>query len=114
MAGSPAVLDDVFRALADSTRREVVERLTQGPASVSEPAQPHGRSRPGFMKHLQVLEDAGLIVRVKEGRTVNCELAPKALEDASMWLEQYRKFWESRFDALGRYLYQKEAVSYTR
>jgi DNA-binding transcriptional ArsR family regulator len=105
-----AVLDQVFWALSDGTRRSVVERLARGPASVSELAQPHGMSLPGFMKHLKVLEDAGLVVRDKEGRTVTCALAPAALEDAAMWLAHYEKFWNQQLDALGRYLYHEEEI----
>jgi DNA-binding transcriptional ArsR family regulator len=105
-----AVLDQVFWALSDSTRRSVVERLTHGPATVSDLAQPHAMSLPGFMKHLRVLEEAGLLVRAKEGRSVHCELAPRALEDAAMWLAHYEKFWTARLDALGRYLYHQEEV----
>lgn len=105
-----AVLDQVFWALSDATRRDVIDRLTRGPASVSELAQPYAMSLPGFMKHLKVLEDAGLLVRAKEGRTVHCELAPGALEDAAMWLAHYEKFWRAQLDALGRYLYHQEEV----
>ena len=105
-----AVLDQVFWALSDSTRRSVIERLTQGPAAVTELAQPHAMSLPGFSKHLKVLEQAGLVVRAKEGRTVRCELAPRALEDAAMWLAHYEKFWSAQLDALGRYLYHQEEV----
>jgi DNA-binding transcriptional ArsR family regulator len=105
-----AVLDQVFWALSDATRRSVIERLTHGPATVSDLAQPHAMSLPGFMKHLRVLEDAGLLVRAKEGRSVHCELAPGALEDAAMWLAHYEKFWTARLDALGRYLYHQEEV----
>jgi DNA-binding transcriptional ArsR family regulator len=105
-----ALLDQVFWALSDSTRRSVIERLTQGPASVTELAQPHAMSLPGFTKHLRVLEEAGLVVRAKEGRTVRCELAPRALEDAAMWLAHYEKFWSAQLDALGRYLYHQEEV----
>ncbi|HYE39483.1 MAG TPA: metalloregulator ArsR/SmtB family transcription factor [Ramlibacter sp.] len=104
------VLDRVFWALSDATRRGVVEQLTRGPATVSDLAQPHGMSLPGFMKHLRVLEDAGLLVRAKEGRSVRCELAPRALEDAAMWLADYEKFWNAQLDALGRYLYHQEEV----
>jgi DNA-binding transcriptional ArsR family regulator len=111
VATDPAVLDQVFSALSDSTRRDVVERLTRGPATVSELAEPHGMSLPGFMKHLRVLEDAGLVRRAKEGRTVHCELAPQALEEAAMWLAHYEKFWNARLDALGRYLYHEEEVN---
>ncbi|HVE52708.1 MAG TPA: metalloregulator ArsR/SmtB family transcription factor [Ramlibacter sp.] len=105
-----AVLDQVFWALCDATRRSVIDRLTHGPATVSDLAQPHGMSLPGFMKHLRVLEDAGLLVRAKEGRTVRCELAPRVLEDAAMWLAHYEKFWNARLDALGRYLYHEGEV----
>ena len=105
-----AVLDQVFWALSDSTRRQVIEQLTRGPASITELAQPHGMSLPGFMKHLKVLEDTGLVVRAKEGRTVHCQLAPAALEDAAMWLAHYEKFWSAQLDALGRYLYHQEEV----
>jgi DNA-binding transcriptional ArsR family regulator len=105
-----AVLDQVFWALSDATRRDVVERLATGPATVSELAQPYEMSLPGFMKHLRVLEDAGLVQRAKAGRTVHCELAPKALEDAGMWLARQEKFWSERLDALGRYLYHQEEV----
>nr|WP_205964784.1 metalloregulator ArsR/SmtB family transcription factor [Ramlibacter agri] len=104
------MLDQVFWALSDATRRGVIEHLTQGPASVSDLAQPHAMSLPGFMKHLRVLEEAGLVVRAKEGRTVRCELAPRALEDAAMWLAHYEKFWSAQLDALGRYLYHQEEV----
>jgi DNA-binding transcriptional ArsR family regulator len=105
-----AVLDRVFWALSDATRRGVLKQLAHGPASVTDLSQPHGMSLPGFMKHLRVLEDAGLVVRAKEGRTVHCELAPAALEDAAMWLAHYEQFWTAQLDALGRYLYQQEEV----
>ena len=109
IAASPAVLDGVFWALSDATRRDVVARLTQGRATVSELAQPYSMSLPGFMKHLRVLEASRLVLRAKEGRSVFCELAPSALEDAAMWLATYEKFWTPRLDALGRFLYhQKE------
>jgi DNA-binding transcriptional ArsR family regulator len=104
------VLDRVFWALSDTTRRGVVQRLTQGSASVTELAQPHGMSLPGFMKHLRVLEDAGLVTRSKEGRVVRCELAAEPMQEAAMWLSHYEKFWTAQLDALGRYLYQQEEI----
>ncbi len=110
MDADPAMLDSVFRALSDATRRDVVTRLTQGAASVGELAQHHAMSLPGFMKHLAVLEEAGLVVRAKEGRTVHCALAPQALQEAAMWLAHYEPFWNQRLDALGRYLYHEEEV----
>jgi DNA-binding transcriptional ArsR family regulator len=103
-------LDRVFGALSDETRRRIVERLLQGPASVSELAEPHGMSLPGFMKHLRVLEEAGLVLREKEGRVVRCELAAEPMQEAAMWLAHYEKFWNKRFDALGRFLYHQEQV----
>lgn len=111
MGDAAADLDQVFWALSDATRRDVIDRLTRGPATVSELAQPYAMSLPGFMKHLKVLEETGLVVRAKEGRTVHCELAPQALEDAAMWLAHYEKFWTRQLDALGRYLYHDEEIN---
>jgi DNA-binding transcriptional ArsR family regulator len=99
-------LDLVFAALSDRTRRNVLGTLTGSAEglSVTELAQPHGMSLTGFMKHLRVLEDAGLLARTKEGRVVRCELAPAPLQEAAVWLSRYEKFWTERLDALGRYL----------
>jgi DNA-binding transcriptional ArsR family regulator len=108
VTADPELLDRVFWALSDATRRGVVQRLTQGSASVTELAQPHGMSLPGFMKHLRVLEEAGLVTRLKEGRVVRCELAAEPMQEAAMWLSHYEKFWTARLDALGRYLYHQE------
>lgn len=101
-------LDKVFWALSDSTRRQVLDALEAGGATVTELAAPHGMSLPGFMKHLKVLEDAGLVVRNKEGRVVSCELAAQPLQEAAMWLSRYAKFWNDRPDALGRFRYHQE------
>jgi DNA-binding transcriptional ArsR family regulator len=111
MAPDAQTLDRVFWALSDETRRHVVERLLRGPATVSELAQPHGMSLPGFMKHLRVLEESGLVTRRKEGRVVRCELAPLPMQEADMWLSHYRKFWDARLDALGRFLYHEEEIN---
>src|SRR3979409_1278193 len=102
------VLDRVFAALADPTRRGVLDRLSGGSLGVSEPAAPHGMSLPGFMKHLRVLEEAGLIAREKEGRVVSCELSAQPMKNASAWMSRYEKFWSDKLDSLARYLYQKE------
>ncbi|HSV60801.1 MAG TPA: metalloregulator ArsR/SmtB family transcription factor [Variovorax sp.] len=104
-------LDRVFAALADRTRRDVLLALGQGERSVSELAQPHGMSLTGFMKHLRVLEDAGLIARAKEGRVVRCELSAQPLQEAAVWLSRYEKFWTERFDALGRFLYHQKELT---
>lgn len=111
MRDDPAALDQVFWALSDAIRRDVIARLALGRASVSDLAGPYGMSLPGFIKHLKVLEDAGLVVRAKEGRTVHCELAPAALEDAAKWLAHYEQFWNARPDALGRFVHHQEEVN---
>ena len=107
-----AVLDRVFGALADPTRRGVLEALGQGGEgrTISELAAPYGMSLPGFMKHLAVLETAGLIARSKEGRVVRCELDAAPMQEAAMWMARYQRFWSERLDALGRYLYHQEEV----
>jgi DNA-binding transcriptional ArsR family regulator len=104
------VLDRVFAALADPTRRGVLDTLAGGSLAVSELAAPSGMSLPGFMKHLRVLEDAGLIAREKEGRVVSCELSAAPMEAASAWMARYEKFWSDKLDSLARYLYQQEEL----
>ena len=104
------VLDRVFSALADPTRRQVLESLGRGSSAVSELAEPHGMSLPGFMKHLRVLEDAGLIARNKEGRVVSCELSAAPMQQAASWMQRYEKFWTEKLDSLARYLYQQEEL----
>jgi DNA-binding transcriptional ArsR family regulator len=105
-----AVLDRVFSALADPTRRGVLNSLAGGSYGVSELAAPSGMSLPGFMKHLRVLEDAGLIERSKEGRVVSCELSAQPMKTASAWMSRYEKFWSDKLDSLARYLYQQEEL----
>jgi DNA-binding transcriptional ArsR family regulator len=104
------VLDRVFAALADPTRRGVLDALAGGSLGVSELAAPHGMSLPGFMKHLRVLEDAGLIAREKEGRVVSCELSAAPMKTANAWMSRYEKFWSDKLDSLARYLYQQEEL----
>ncbi|HKA45664.1 MAG TPA: metalloregulator ArsR/SmtB family transcription factor [Burkholderiales bacterium] len=99
-----ARLDAVFSALADPTRRGILAALVGGGRPVTELARPFDMSLPGFMKHLDVLEDAGLVEREKEGRVVNCMLTAGPMREARDWLERYRLFWEARLDALERYL----------
>jgi DNA-binding transcriptional ArsR family regulator len=103
-------LDRVFSALADPTRRGVLESLAGGSLAVSELAAPSGMSLPGFLKHLRVLEEAGLIARSKEGRVVSCELSAAPMKAASTWMSRYEKFWSDKLDSLARYLYQQEEL----
>lgn len=97
-------LDATFQALADPTRRAIVAALARGQASVTELARPHRMSLPAVMKHLRVLERAGLVTQRKTGRTRRCRLSPQPLQRAEAWISQYRMFWEGQFDALDRYL----------
>ena len=107
---SDDVLDDLFRALSDRTRRHVLQELAGGDRAVSDLAAEHQMSLPGFLKHLRVLEDAGLIARSKEGRVVSCELEAEPLKAASVWMSRYEKFWTEKLDSLARYLYQQEEL----
>ena len=103
-------LDAVFAALADTTRRGILESLSRGDLAVSELAAPYEMSLPGFMKHLRVLEDAGLVSRTKEGRVVSCALEARPMKEASVWMARYEKFWTEKLDSLARYLYQQEEL----
>jgi DNA-binding transcriptional ArsR family regulator len=105
-----AELDAVFAALADSTRRGILESLSKGDVAVSELAAPYEMSLPGFMKHLRVLEEAGLVSRSKEGRVVSCALEARPMKEASVWMSRYEKFWADKLDSLARYLYQQEEL----
>ena len=97
-------LDRVFQALADPTRRDIVERLTRGPASVSALAEPLAMSLPAVMQHLQVLETCGLVRSEKVGRVRTCHVEPPALRAAEDWLARQRTAWETRLDRLGDHL----------
>jgi DNA-binding transcriptional ArsR family regulator len=99
-----AALDMAFQALADPSRRAMVERLTHGPASVSELAKPLAMSLPGVMQHLAVLEASGLVVSEKVGRTRTCRIEPKMLTRAEQWIAERRALWERRLDRLGQFL----------
>jgi len=93
-------LDRTFSALSDPTRRDILERLAAGPASISELARPIGISLPGVMKHVHVLEAAHLVTTEKRGRTRECHLGPEEMTDATLWIERYRGHWERRLDGL--------------
>ncbi|MGH7233718.1 MAG: ArsR/SmtB family transcription factor [Nitrospiraceae bacterium] len=97
-------LNRTFAALADPTRRAILERLAGGVCCVSELAEPFDMSLPAISKHLRVLEQAGLLAREKDGRIHRCGLASDPLKHAAEWLSAYRRFWDKRFDALDHYL----------
>jgi DNA-binding transcriptional ArsR family regulator len=97
-------LTSVFRALTDPTRRAVLERLTRGPAAVSELARPFKMALPSFVQHLGVLEDCGLVRSAKKGRVRTYALAPQPLKTAENWLSAQRLQWERRLDALDDFL----------
>ena len=102
-------LDSTFGALADPTRRAILATLQLGQASITELAKPHRMSLPAVMKHVHVLEQAGLVSQEKTGRTRICRLAPEPLHDAESWISQYRRFWERNFDSLERYLNEEKS-----
>jgi DNA-binding transcriptional ArsR family regulator len=93
-------LDRTFSALADPTRRGILERLAAGPASISELARPRRISLTGLMKHVRILEEARLVTTEKHGRTRECRLGPGHVDDVTRWLERYRSHWQHRFDRL--------------
>jgi DNA-binding transcriptional ArsR family regulator len=107
-------LDRVFQALADPSRRVMVERLTRGPASVSELAKPLDMSLPAVVQHLQVLEASGLIKTEKVGRVRTCSIEPKTLRQAEQWISDRRTTWEVRLDRLGEYLAENHEEPKTR
>jgi DNA-binding transcriptional ArsR family regulator len=97
-------INRVFHALADPSRRVIVERLSHGPASVSELARPLPMSLPSVVQHLQVLETSGLVRSEKVGRVRTCQIEPAALGPVEQWISARRSTWERRFDRLGEYL----------
>ena len=97
-------LDRTFSALSDPTRRAILARLAKGGATVTELARPFDMSLPAVSKHLRILENAGLMMRHREGRIHHCRLAVGPLQGAAEWLEFYRVFWEKRFESLADYL----------
>lgn len=97
-------LDLMFQALADPTRRAMIDRLSRGPASVSELAKPFDMSLPAVVQHLQALEASGLVSSQKVGRVRTCQIEPEALSQAEQWLNERRTLWVKRLDRLGDYL----------
>jgi DNA-binding transcriptional ArsR family regulator len=100
----PIELDDVFKALADPTRRAVVERLGSGPASTSELARPFHMALPSFAQHLDLLERSGLVTSMKQGRVRTYRLTPAPIEQAGTWLAGQRELWTRRLDQLDSHL----------
>jgi DNA-binding transcriptional ArsR family regulator len=101
-----AVADGVFHALSNATRRRILERLSAGPASVSELAAPFGMKLPSFMQHLTVLEESRLVKSRKRGRVRTYEIAPGRLAVAEDWLTTRRQVWEARLDRFDEYVTQ--------
>lgn len=100
MAKHSPELSLLFHALADPTRRSILSRLANGPARVTDLSGPTGLRLPTVMRHLSVLEEAGLIASAKDGRVRTCAIVPEALEPARTWLDEQRSIWESRLDRL--------------
>jgi DNA-binding transcriptional ArsR family regulator len=105
-SGESSGLDLMFQALADPSRRTMVERLSRGPASVSQLAEPLDMSLPAVVQHLQVLEAAGLVRTEKIGRVRSCTLDATAMSRAERWINDRRTQWERRLDRLGDFLEQ--------
>lgn len=101
---SSAVVDDVFYALSNTTRRKVLEQLFSGPASVSELAAPFDMRLPSFVQHLSLLEKSRLVRSRKEGRVRTYEIAPEMFKVAEDWLTERRQLWESRLDRFDEYV----------
>ena len=101
---SPTALNSTFAALADPTRRAILERLAHGDSSVTELAEPFDVSLPAISKQLGVLENAGLLLREKDGRVRRCRLDAAPMNEAVQWMERYRRFGEERLSSLAKYL----------
>src|SRR5690349_17308345 len=104
-------LDATFAALADPTRRAILARLAEGEASVLELAEPFAMSQPAISKHLKVLERAGLISRSRDAQRRPCRIEAQPLGEATVWLEEYRRFWEGRFRRLDDVLEEMQRSS---
>ena len=100
----PATLDRCFRALADPTRRSIIERLAAGGAAVGELAAPYDMTLVAVQKHVRALERAGLVETEKVGRTRHCRLVATPMQEAVDWMNRYRMFWEERLEALAELL----------
>ena len=102
------MVNDPFRALSHPIRREIVERLAEGPATVGEATDGLGVSKPAISKHLKVLEDTGVVTRVVVGRTHRLSLEPDVMSEAADWMDRQRAVWGRLFDVVDEYLNEKE------
>ena len=107
MLDQSAALDRVFHALADPSRRAMVDRLTRGPASVSELAEPFHMTLAAVSQHLKVLEESGVVRTEKVGRVRTCRIEPAALTSAEQWITKRKALWERRLDKLGEVLNER-------
>lgn len=107
-------LDEIFHALSDATRRRMIDRLSDGPASVSELAQPLDMALPSVVKHLAVLEAGGLVLSEKAGRVRTYRIAPDAMAAVESWLAARRARWNAQFDRLDEYLATEKAPAHRR
>jgi len=103
-------LDQTFSALSDPTRRDILERLARGPATLSELAHPYDISLPGLLKHVRILEAAHLVSTEKKGRTRECRLGSEQLDDVVRWIETYRRRWEGRLNRFEGILEQRKGA----
>ena len=101
-------LDEVFHSLSDPTRRSVLQRLTNGPATVSQLAKEFSISLPSFLQHLSILESCNLVRSSKKGRVRTFEIQTKSLKEAELWLSEQRIFWETRLNQLDNFLYSQK------
>ena len=111
MVQYPSQLDQTFAAIADPTRRGILERLGEGSATITELAKPTGMSLTGLKKHVRVLEDAELVTTEKVGRARQCSLGPRRLDDVERWIKTYRRMMEARLDRLSEFLEQTKGES---
>jgi DNA-binding transcriptional ArsR family regulator len=103
-----ASIDRVTAAISDPTRRAILDRLSRGPARISEIAEPFPMTLTGFCKHVKVLEGAGLVHRTRHGRDNTLELSPEPLRDLARWVLQYEPFWNSRLDRLQNFFLKEK------
>jgi DNA-binding transcriptional ArsR family regulator len=111
MVQYPPQIDRTFAALADPTRRGILERLGRGNATISELAEPYGISLTGLKKHVRVLEDAELVTTEKVGRERRCSIGPRRLDDAQEWIDTYRRMLDERLDRFGELLERTKGES---